>query len=182
MFSVRRKWQSLIEEIQENLHNKSWGVVRGNPPGFGWDSPEWTISHQVAALWLILPAAIPHHCQHFRFHDDEIFYQIQSLEVCEMQWDEIAKFWPILANRSLTKALFAVLLQINCRNNEVVYRKWQIWGMLLPPSRRVFFFHFEATWRLDWWEFPAFCLQNFLHHWRHYDVGRQGKGISDCHS
>ena len=35
---------------------------------------------------------------------------------------------------------------------------------------------YSATWRRDWWEFPAFCLQNFPHHWRHYDVDRHRKG------
>ena len=76
----------------------------------------------MAALWLILPAAIPHHCQHFRFHNDEIFYQIQSLEVCEMQWDEIAKIWPMLAIRSLIIALFDLLSTIAGLNNAVVYQ------------------------------------------------------------
>ena len=39
-----------IREISQRcIINPGWGLW-GNPPGFGWDSPGWTIWHQVAGL------------------------------------------------------------------------------------------------------------------------------------
>ena len=52
--------QKSQEISQRCIRNPGWGL-RGNPPGFGGDSPGWTIWHQVAGLAANFVFSSPHH-------------------------------------------------------------------------------------------------------------------------